>query len=273
MPARIRTYPGASAEALSTSTCHLVTLPTMTTETESRSSNHPGPRRPAGRPAPQGVGRHQALHPLRRPPVLDLRRLPRGGHRHRRHPPRAGRRVRRRGLGQGHARARRLRAHRRPGRDQRHERDRVRAGERVAGARARRPRAGDAVGDGVAPGDRPRAVRRAADQAGRDRRADRRRSRAWSTGRCEAALEPPTGPTFIDFPLDHVFMEGAAVGRAGRTARPAGARPPPTASSAAIELLKNAERPVIMAGTGPLLGARRGGAASASATSSTSPSS
>src|SRR4051812_49537319 len=25
----------------------------------------------------------------------------------------------------------------------------------------------------------------------------------------EAALEPLTGPTFIDFPLDHVFMEGA----------------------------------------------------------------
>ena len=38
------------------------------------------------------------------PPLLDLRRLPRGGHRPRRRAPRVGRRVRRRGLGEGHAR-------------------------------------------------------------------------------------------------------------------------------------------------------------------------
>src|SRR5215203_4615525 len=28
----------------------------------------------------------------------------------------------------------------------------------------------------------------------------------------EAALAPPTGPTFVDFPLDHVFMEGPPSG-------------------------------------------------------------
>jgi acetolactate synthase-1/2/3 large subunit len=59
-------------------------------------------------------------------------------------------------------------------------------------------------------------------------------------------LEPPTGPAFIDFPLDHVFSEG-----------PSGAgeiQPPQTLPVAdvtqAAELLRKAERPVVMAGTG-----------------------
>jgi acetolactate synthase-1/2/3 large subunit len=62
-----------------------------------------------------------------------------------------------------------------------------------------------------------------------------------------AALRPHTGPAFIDLPLDHVFMEApeepvdAAPGRAvgadeGELTR-------------AIELLREAERPVVMAGT------------------------
>ena len=46
-----------------------------------------------------------------------------------------------------------------PGRDERDERDRLRAAEQLADARARRPRAGDALGPGLAAGDRPRAVR------------------------------------------------------------------------------------------------------------------
>jgi thiamine pyrophosphate-dependent acetolactate synthase large subunit-like protein len=68
----------------------------------------------------------------------------------------------------------------------------------------------------------------------------------------QASLEPPTGPTFIDFPLDHVFME-ADVDADG----PASLPDPtafPAADGAAIErvaaLLSEAERPVIMAGTG-----------------------
>ncbi|MHB8692896.1 MAG: acetolactate synthase [Solirubrobacteraceae bacterium] len=66
-----------------------------------------------------------------------------------------------------------------------------------------------------------------------------------------AALTPPTGPVFLDFPLDQVFMSAAP------------AESPPVrltpwtwdgADSASIEqvarLLAEAERPVIMAGTG-----------------------
>jgi acetolactate synthase I/II/III large subunit len=65
----------------------------------------------------------------------------------------------------------------------------------------------------------------------------------------EAALQPPTGPAFVDFPLDHVFMEGSQ--SPGTTERydPLAA-PAAEGVEQAIELLKNAERPVIMAGTG-----------------------
>jgi acetolactate synthase-1/2/3 large subunit len=63
------------------------------------------------------------------------------------------------------------------------------------------------------------------------------------------AMTPPTGPTFVDLPLDHVFMEGA---------EPAEGRPLPTPGGdgraaegveRAAALLREAERPVIMAGT------------------------
>jgi thiamine pyrophosphate-dependent acetolactate synthase large subunit-like protein len=64
------------------------------------------------------------------------------------------------------------------------------------------------------------------------------------------AMAAPTGPTFVDFPLDYVFME--------LDAEPASdARiPDPTATPAAdgveeaLALLRGAERPVVMAGTG-----------------------
>jgi thiamine pyrophosphate-dependent acetolactate synthase large subunit-like protein len=67
-----------------------------------------------------------------------------------------------------------------------------------------------------------------------------------------ACLEPPTGPTFLDFPLDQVFMEASVDADAG------GSLPDPTALPAAdgdaldraAELLRGAERPVAMAGTG-----------------------
>ncbi|MEA2438584.1 MAG: hypothetical protein QOH76_8 [Thermoleophilaceae bacterium] len=64
-------------------------------------------------------------------------------------------------------------------------------------------------------------------------------------------LEPPTGPAFIDFPLDHVFSEGPAAGAAVELPD-ALARPPADgdAIERAAELLRRAERPVVMAGTG-----------------------
>ncbi len=69
------------------------------------------------------------------------------------------------------------------------------------------------------------------------------------------AAEPPTGPAFLDFPLDQVFMQLDA----GGTSDGAGALPDPADAAAApsgdgleraAELLRGASRPVIMAGTG-----------------------
>src|SRR3954471_21918798 len=60
------------------------------------------------------------------------------------------------------------------------------------------------------------------------------------------SLESPTGPTFVDFPLDHVFSEGPAVSTPFS--------PPPPLAVADVEqaasLLRGASRPVVMAGTG-----------------------
>jgi acetolactate synthase-1/2/3 large subunit len=67
-----------------------------------------------------------------------------------------------------------------------------------------------------------------------------------------AIVEPPTGPAFIDFPLDHVFSEGPSTG-----SDPAPLPDPlsrPAADGDEIEraaaILRAAERPVVMAGTG-----------------------
>ena len=65
-----------------------------------------------------------------------------------------------------------------------------------------------------------------------------------------AAMTPHGGPTFLDFPLDIVFSEGAEEGDfvplpCGETGLEADAE----AFTAAIALLKNAQRPVIMAGS------------------------
>jgi acetolactate synthase-1/2/3 large subunit len=63
-----------------------------------------------------------------------------------------------------------------------------------------------------------------------------------------AALTPHTGPAFVDFPLDYVFMEGQDPGE-----EPGGAPVAPAvdgdALDRAVSLLRDAERPVIMAGT------------------------
>ena len=62
------------------------------------------------------------------------------------------------------------------------------------------------------------------------------------------ALRPHSGPTFLDFPLDHVFMEAEEPEPAERLPHPAGA-PDARMLDRAVALLRDAERPVIMAGT------------------------
>lgn len=64
------------------------------------------------------------------------------------------------------------------------------------------------------------------------------------------AMAAPTGPTFVDFPMDYVFMELES--EPSSDARIADPRDQPAAEGVerAIELLRNAERPVVMAGTG-----------------------
>ena len=65
------------------------------------------------------------------------------------------------------------------------------------------------------------------------------------------ALLPPTGPTFVDFPLDQVFMEAEDPGRPAPRPEPwRGDAADPRAIDRAAALLREAERPVIMAGTG-----------------------
>jgi acetolactate synthase-1/2/3 large subunit len=67
-----------------------------------------------------------------------------------------------------------------------------------------------------------------------------------------AALTPPSGPAFVDFPLDHVFMQAPTQPRPDpvvfEPSRGAGADS--RAVDRAAALLRDAERPVIMAGTG-----------------------
>jgi acetolactate synthase-1/2/3 large subunit len=72
-----------------------------------------------------------------------------------------------------------------------------------------------------------------------------------------AALAPHTGPAFLDFPLDHVFAEIPESGEQQPALVVTGAPGATAAASAdaaeiehAAALLRDAERPVIMAGTG-----------------------
>src|SRR3954462_13269109 len=65
----------------------------------------------------------------------------------------------------------------------------------------------------------------------------------------EAIRQPHTGPAFVDFPLDHVFMEAEEP----ELPDPRPVRPAAVDSGAlerAAALLREAERPVIMAGNG-----------------------
>jgi acetolactate synthase-1/2/3 large subunit len=68
----------------------------------------------------------------------------------------------------------------------------------------------------------------------------------------KASLTPPSGPTFIDFPLDQVFMESevdadAPASQPDPVMLPAADR---EALDRAASLLRKASRPVVMAGTG-----------------------
>jgi acetolactate synthase-1/2/3 large subunit len=63
----------------------------------------------------------------------------------------------------------------------------------------------------------------------------------------DTAMAPPTGPTFVDYPLDVVFMEAEAE---IPPLPPAPAAQPADGVEEAAALLAGAERPAIMAGTG-----------------------
>jgi acetolactate synthase-1/2/3 large subunit len=66
-----------------------------------------------------------------------------------------------------------------------------------------------------------------------------------------AAFAPPSGPAFLDFPLDVVFTEGEEGEPPPALPDPAaGPAPDPAQLDRAAALLREAERPVIMAGTG-----------------------
>ncbi len=66
-----------------------------------------------------------------------------------------------------------------------------------------------------------------------------------------AAVRPHSGPTFVDFPLDQVFMEASEDEPFGPLPEPwRGPGADPRQIDRASALLREAERPVIMAGTG-----------------------
>jgi acetolactate synthase-1/2/3 large subunit len=65
-----------------------------------------------------------------------------------------------------------------------------------------------------------------------------------------AALGPPSGPAFVDFPLDVVFMEAEVDADSPAQTRDHRGLPAAEGVDQAAELLRGAERPVIMAGTG-----------------------
>jgi acetolactate synthase I/II/III large subunit len=68
-----------------------------------------------------------------------------------------------------------------------------------------------------------------------------------TAGALDAALEQPSGPAFVDYPLDVVFSEAEAAVPPAPERGPGG---PADRAEEAAELLTGAERPAIMAGTG-----------------------
>src|SRR4051794_19002047 len=65
-----------------------------------------------------------------------------------------------------------------------------------------------------------------------------------------ATLAAPTGPTFVDFPLDHVFSEGTLPDIDPAPVEDLRSLPVAEGVERAAAILNAAERPVIMAGTG-----------------------
>ena len=65
-----------------------------------------------------------------------------------------------------------------------------------------------------------------------------------------ATMQAPTGPTFVDFPLDHVFSEGELPEAETPPLEDLTSLPVADGVERAAELLSKAEHPVIMAGTG-----------------------
>jgi acetolactate synthase I/II/III large subunit len=65
-----------------------------------------------------------------------------------------------------------------------------------------------------------------------------------------ATLRPHPGPTFLDFPMDHVFSEGVETGPAHPALHDPRDEPVAAGVERVVTLLAEAERPVIMAGTG-----------------------
>ena len=67
-----------------------------------------------------------------------------------------------------------------------------------------------------------------------------------------ASLTPPSGPTFIDFPMDQVFMESDVVADTPASLPDPVGMPGPDGDTLerAAALLRDASRPVVMAGTG-----------------------
>ena len=68
--------------------------------------------------------------------------------------------------------------------------------------------------------------------------------------RWREALAPHSGPVFIDFPLDQVFLPRTAGRRCRVRASASVPARMPARARARAALLRDAERPVIMAGTG-----------------------
>ena len=153
-----------------------------------------------------------------------------------------------------------------PGRDERHERDGLGAGQPLADGRARRPRAGAALGAGLAAGDRPRAVRAAADQARGDARehggdpgSGRRRVRRRAARRTAARRSSTSRSTTCSWRRQ---SRRARANAAPAGDEPRGRRRRPSIERAA-ELLGGGRAPGDHGRHGPLLGPRRGGAAGA----------
>ena len=63
-------------------------------------------------------------------------------------------------------------------------------------------------------------------------------------------LEPPTGPAFLDFPLDQVFMEADVDVEAPASFPDPATRPAADGVDRVADLVRSASRPVVMAGTG-----------------------